>query len=52
LRQRICARWGTVQHQTNFFYFLPDFQTITSWHIMVLSIFNCFIISTLVGKLP
>jgi hypothetical protein len=22
LRQRICARWGTVQHQTNAFYFV------------------------------
>jgi hypothetical protein len=38
LRQRICARWSTVQHQTKFFYFvalkcagLPDHHILTDY---------------------
>jgi hypothetical protein len=37
LRERILARWGTLRHQTKWFYFwrryLPGFQKIISWEI-------------------
>jgi hypothetical protein len=60
LRQRICARWGTVQHQTKAFYFValkfagfPDHHILTDsgWPRNAVSkcplVFNKFLISVI-----